>query len=102
MPDDDIFYANFLQHIRGNFSGECAALLEVQVLRTQFDVAALERLCHCRQADIRRADDNLSLGICNQRKQILHQRHRLGRGFIHFPVSRDNWFSHNILQILFP
>ena len=96
MPDDHKFGAGLLQHRRGNLAGEGAALRPVDILRTDFDVAAAGGFNHGRKRGERRTDHDLRTlraDIGNQRLERLDQSLALGGGFVHFPVTGDDDFA---------
>ena len=99
MTENNVLHAHFREHIRRNFARERAALLEVAVLRADFDVRALG----CGKSGFKVGERNASydfhaLYVGNQRLEFLKKRLCLGTSFVHLPVARDNRFSYRFVH----
>ena len=96
VADDHIFDTELFQHVGGDFSSERAVGGPVDILRTELDVAALDRLGDRGDGRERRADDDIGLrraDVGNQSLQGFDQGLALGGGLVHLPVSGDNDFA---------
>ena len=90
MADDDVLDAQIHQHISADLAGECAGLLEMDVLGTDMDVGTLG-LCHSSdQVGIGSADDDLTGCVLDGGDELVHQNSSLGGGLVHLPVASNN------------
>ena len=94
VADDDVLDACILQHCRGDLSGECTLLLEIDVLCAQMDIGSCDSLLDRDDIDRRDTVDNIDLRILDQRLQSLTKRYCLSGGHVHLPVAGDNFLSH--------
>ena len=93
MADHDVLNAQVGQHIGGNFAGEGAGLLKVDILGTDMDVGALGHLDSGDQVGEGNADNDLAAGVLDSGDQLADEGLGLGSGLVHFPVASNDGFA---------
>ena len=98
MADDHVLTAGPGQHAWGNFAGEGAFLLPVDVLRADFDQAAASLLEHRGDIDERRANhDFVAIVLLDQRQEGVEESARFLNRFVHLPIGGDDLLSFHCL-----
>ena len=95
MADDDVLYAVFFEHCRGDLARVSAFFGEMHVLSAQRDVGAFQRLGHCGNIREGNADDNVAFRVRDQGFELVDESDALCRRIVHFPVTCNDSFSHN-------
>ena len=93
MTDDYILHAHFLEHISGNFTGECATLLEVAVLSADLDIGTLGQLQCGFQIGVRNANDYTAGLVSSNGLECVDQLSSLCSVLVHLPVTGNNCLS---------
>src|SRR5216683_2247348 len=100
----------FAHHGRSNLAGERALLLEVHILRTQFQAAeqvTIQHIAHRRQRDRGRTEDSLNVGVTVHlqpqfRYEIIGELRGPVWTVVHLPIACDDciahWYSHQFLS----
>ena len=95
MAEDDVAHGKFLEHSGANLTGERAEIIFTHVLRAEPDVRTIYHgLRHRFKRGEWRADDDVHFPDVGQfHLEVIDQRHRLGNGLVHLPVTRNNQFT---------
>src|SRR5579872_7308807 len=103
MTHDDVFGAGFLDHRCRYFSRVSTFALPVQILRCNADVCVTRGLGNGVDGEKGRCHDNLDVSdIFDQPTKLFHEHHGFVHGFVHLPVSGDEWDSHFSLSAATP
>ena len=94
VADDDVLNAHFGEHFGRNFAGVGAGRFVVHVLGTDSDLGRAGRLQSGRQIDERNAENGgAPFGFGDHRTKFVDESTGFLRGFVHFPVARDDRFA---------
>ncbi len=88
VANDDVFRADIFQHFSGGFTGERARQVNVNVLCTQNDVAAVSGVFSHIQVHVRRSDRNSTASHTSQLfTQVSYQLVYHVAAAVQFPVT---------------
>ncbi|MNV54376.1 hypothetical protein D3C71_1465670 [compost metagenome] len=93
VAENDIIHTQILQHHAADFTGERAAVLEMQVLSADLDGCAFSQFGQNRQIGERRA--NYGLHACHFSLALNLGKEAFGfrNSLEHFPVASNDWCS---------
>ncbi len=94
VANDDVLYAQLLEHVGGNFAGVGTLLLEVDVLGADGHAGILEQAQGGGDVDGGNAQDDLApAGLTHQSLELLGKGTGLAEGLVHLPVAGDDSFT---------
>ena len=90
--------ADVFDHGRADLASECTLLFEVDVLRANVNFRTFAGPGHGIEIDVRGTDQHVDVVGNGSSGNALGQLNRFVSAQIHFPVTSNQWASHDILQ----
>ena len=88
--------SDFLDHVNGDLTGECALVLPVDVLDGELHVGTLDDVGDLGGSEVSRGDDHFGLlHVLDGFHDILSELNGFANGLVHLPVTSNDILTHN-------